>query len=256
MFWRFMDKQSPLYDEKLAAEYGNAVENIYVEADWFLDKALQKADKDTVIMVLSDHGFAPFRRSFNVNTWLRENGYIHLINPWEKDEEGLHLNTDWTRTKAYVYGMNSLYVNERNREREGIVSPGAEKENLLHEIARKLESYKDPQTGEHPIYKAALAREIYSGAHLDKAPDLVLGYNLGYRVSWETPLGKIPEEIITDNTEKWSGDHMSSPQVVPGILFMNRKIQAVSPALYDLTPTILKIFGIQKPDNMIGQAVL
>ena len=254
MFWRLMDKQHPMYDPKLAAEYGNTIENIYIEADKILDKALQKADKDTVLMVMSDHGFTSFRRSFNLNTWLKENGYHTLVSPWKPGEAGFD-NTDWARTKAYALGINSLYVNQKDREAEGIVNHGAEMDNLIYEIAHKLEEFTDPESGEKPIRKAYLSKEIYQGPYLNTAPDLVIGYNRGYRASWATPLGGIPENILEDNTQKWSGDHCMDPEVIPGILFTNKKIVSEAPALYDLTATILQVFGIEKPKDMIGTSI-
>ncbi len=255
MFWRLLDKSHPKYDEKLAREFGSTIENIYSRVDFLLDQAIQKADKDTVIMVLSDHGFASFRRSFNVNTWLKEAGYHKLINDWKQGEDGLFMNTDWSRTKAYAYGLNSLFINLKGREGEGLVHPN-EKESLTREIARKLEAYKDPKTGEHPILKAYTAQEAYQGPLVDQAPDIVLGYNRGYRVSWSSPMGSISKNIMEDNEEKWSGDHMASPEVVPGILLMNQKINNMSPALYDLTPTILKVFNIKPPSSMIGKSII
>ncbi|MCJ7582162.1 MAG: alkaline phosphatase family protein [Candidatus Aminicenantes bacterium] len=254
MFWRLIDKQHPMYDPKLAEEYGNTIENIYIEADKFLDKALQKTDKDTVLMVMSDHGFTSFRRSFNLNTWLKENGYHSLVNPWKPGIEGFD-NTNWERTQAYALGINSLYINQRGREAEGIVNRGAEMDNLIYEIARKLEEFTDPETGERPVLKAYLSKEIYQGPYVNNAPDLIIGYNRGYRASWATPLGGIPENILEDNTQKWSGDHCMDPEVIPGIILTNKKIVSETPALYDLTATILQVFGIEKPKDMIGTSI-
>ncbi|MGD9344828.1 MAG: alkaline phosphatase family protein [Candidatus Aminicenantes bacterium] len=256
MFWSHIDKSSPLYDPALAAKYGDTIRDIYVEADKILDKAIQKADKDTIIMVVSDHGFSPFRWSFNANTWLKENGYHALINPWKQGEDQLFMNSDWSRSKAYAFGLNGLYINERGREGEGIVSPGAEKENLLIEIARKLEQYVDPKTGEKPILRAYLSKEIYNGPYADQAPDIVMGFNRGYRISWSSPMGNFPKEIIVDNTEKWSGDHCVAPEIVPGIFLINRKMKANNPEFIDVTATILKIFGINKPADMRGTSVI
>ena len=255
MFWRLIDKEHPSYDPLLASKYGNTIENIYIESDKILAKAMEKADKNTILMVMSDHGFTPFRRSFNLNTWLKESGYLSLINEWKQGEEMLFLNTDWSRTKAYALGLNSLYINERGREAEGTISPGAEKENLIREIAHKLENFKDPKTGERPVFRAYVAKDVYHGLYVEQAPEIIVGYNSGYRCSWGTPLGRIPKVLIEDNKQKWSGDHCISPEVAPGILFINQKIKADSPALYDLTPTILKIFGIDKPKEMIGKPI-
>ncbi len=255
MFWRLIDKEHPIYEPTLASKYGESIEKVYREMDKLLEKALKKADKDTVVLVMSDHGFTPFRRGLNLNTWLKEKGYLSLINEWKQGEEAFFLNTDWSRTRAYAIGLNGLYINQRGREAEGVVSPGREKEALVREIAQELENLKDPKTGNRVVLHAYVAKDVYTGPYVDEAPDIIVGYNRGYRVSWASPLGRIPKEVLEDNTEKWSGDHCMAPDVIPGILFSNRKIKTESPALYDLTPTVLQIFGIQKPKEMIGASI-
>jgi predicted AlkP superfamily phosphohydrolase/phosphomutase len=98
--------------------------------------------------------------------------------------------------------------------------------------------------------------DIYPGADAGKVPDLVVGYNKGYRASWETALGKFPREILRDNTEKWSGDHLIAADWVPGIILSNRKVVATKPSLLDIAPTVLAEFGITKPDDMKGSGLL
>lgn len=256
MFWRLIDRDHPQYNPDLAERFGKVIEGIYIQADRILGRALKKIDKSTTLLVMSDHGFTSFRRSFNLNTWLKESGFHSLINPWKQGQDPLFLNTDWSRTKAYAMGLNGLYINQRNREAEGIVPAGAEKKNLIHDIARKLEAFIDPETGERPVLKAYIARDIYTGPHVEEAPDIIVGYNRNYRASWGTPLGRVPRKIIEDNTEKWSGDHCMDPSIIPGILFANRKVRAEAPALHDLTPTLLSLFGIAKPQDMVGDSIL
>ncbi len=256
IFWRHIDRQHPLHDPCLAARFQNSILDVYQEADRMLDKAMQKADRDTVIIVLSDHGFAPFRRAFSVNTWLLENGYHSLIDRRRQGEDMLFMNTDWSRTKAYNYGLNGLYINQRGREAEGTVAPGAETDNLVREIARGLERYTDPVTGERPVKNAFIAKDIYRGPLAAQAPDIIVGFNRGYRISWESPSGRLLPEVVSDNTAKWSGDHCVAPDVVPGVFFINRPIPASGPRFHDITPTILKLFGIDPPENMTGISIL
>lgn len=246
MFWRTMDPKHPAYDS--GTKLREVIENAYIEMDGILDQILEKVDENTTIIVLSDHGFAPFYRAFNLNTWLSNEGYVAL----EDEEEGeFFQNVNWSESRAYGVGFNGLYVNLIGREREGIVD-NKDKDALLDELSVKLLEIRDPSNGEQVISRVYRAEEVYSGPYLKDAPDLVVGYNSGYRASWETVLGSFPKEILRDNTEKWSGDHLMEAQLVPGVLLSNKKIPVQDPALYDLAPTILSVFGISKQDGMIG----
>ena len=256
MFWRLIDPQHPAYDAGLAAKYGNVIENIYVEMDRVLDRTMDRVGPDTTIIVMSDHGFNPFRRGFNLNTWLKESGYHKLVDDRRQADTSLFENTDWSRSRAYGIGLNGLYINQSGREKQGIVAAGAEADNLVREIARKLEEVVDPATGEKALHKAYIAKDVYQGPYVDQAPDIVLGFNRGIRISWQSPLGSFPRDIFENNTQKWSGDHMSAAEVIPGILLANREIVSDSPALFDLTATILSAFGIASTEGMIGKNVL
>jgi predicted AlkP superfamily phosphohydrolase/phosphomutase len=248
MFWRTMDPDHPAHDPK--TRHAMVIENSYRRMDAILKTALKWVDTRTTLIVLSDHGFAPFYRAFNLNTWLKNEGYMYTVDGRENE---LFQNVDWTNTLAYGLGFNGLYLNQRGREKTGVVQGGKEKESLLNEISQKLITLRDPKTGKQVVSKVYKADEIYSGPFIENAPDLIVGYNRGYRASWESVLGKFNVEILRDNTEKWSGDHLIEAQLVPGILVTNKKITSSHPALYDLAPTILAEFGIPKEEQMIGQ---
>src|SRR5208337_344982 len=134
-------------------------------------------DRATVI-VMSDHGFANFGRQFNLNSWLRDQGYLG-----PRDCTSIMADVDWTQTRAYGLGINGLYLNLRERERDGIVDP-ARKAALLHELATRLEAVRD--NGRRVVRRVYRADQIYSGDATALAPDLVLGYQRGYRASWAT----------------------------------------------------------------------
>jgi bisphosphoglycerate-independent phosphoglycerate mutase (AlkP superfamily) len=88
---------------------------------------------------------------------------------------------------------------------------------------------------------------------VDEAPDLVVGFAAGYRASWTTALGGIPESLFEDNVKKWGGDHIIDPSLVPGVLFMNRPFDGGAARLADLAPTILQALGVEKPPIMEGK---
>jgi predicted AlkP superfamily phosphohydrolase/phosphomutase len=253
MYWRTLDPQHPAYTPELGEKYGNVIPGFYQAMDKALGMALDKMDDNTIIIIVSDHGFTSFRRAFHLNSWLKENGYVTLIDEWRQGEVELFLNVDWSATRAYGLGINGLYINQVGRERYGIVQPGQEKDALLDELVEKLEQVIDPETGERVISKVYKTKDCYQGSEVENAPDLIIGYNKGYRASWQTTLGKFPKEFFEDNTDKWSGDHCMDMALIPGILFCSEKVALEQPALYDIAPTILKIYGIEIPKEMVGR---
>jgi len=250
MFWRAMDPKHPLYVP--GSQYAHVIEETYKNMDMILGKALERLDSQTTLMVMSDHGFAPFYRAFNLNTWLREEGYIKMMDSSAKDDAEFFANVNWGETKAYGLGINGLYINLKGREPRGIVEPGTERDSLMDEIARKLQAVRDPKTGEQVIHRVYKAEDVYTGSALREAPDLIIGYSRDYRVSWESVLGKFSQTLFEDNRDKWSGDHAMAAELVPGVIVVNKKIKSSHPALYDLAPTILKEFGISKGEGMVG----
>jgi len=254
MMWRLTDPSHPAYDAALAAQYGTALEQFYQQLDQVLGEVLAKIDSDTTLLVLSDHGFAPYRRSFNLNTWLLQNGYITLKAGSAPDANEPFAELDWSHTRAYGLGLNGLYVNMRGREREGIVE-SAQADALLREIRQKLMDIHDPKDNSQAITRVDLASEVYQGPYARTGPDALVGYNRGYRAGWKTILGAFPVDVFEDNANPWSGDHCMDYTKVPGVLLSNRKIDAHTPALTDITPTILAEFGIAKTKEMMGQSV-
>ncbi|MCK4547817.1 MAG: alkaline phosphatase family protein [Candidatus Eisenbacteria sp.] len=258
MFGRFMDPGHPLNYPDEFEKYGDVIPHYYTRMDSVLGYALDRVGEGTTVMVLSDHGFTSYRRSFHLNTWLYENGYIQLRDKRKKSSGEFFVNVDWRKTRAYALGINCLYLNLKGREGYGIVKPGYEADQLLAELVEKLEAITDPKTGEQAILRVYRSSEVYSGDAIESAPDLVVGYNAGYRASWETALGKIPNPekgFFGDNLKKWSGDHCMAAEIIPGVLFTNKPLRIPDPSLVDLAPTILNEFGIEKTPEMIGRNV-
>lgn len=254
MFWKMIDPEHPAYDPQEAERFAPVIESIYRELDAVVGKAMERADANTTLMVMSDHGFAPFRRAVHLNTWLKEQGYITLLDESKQAESEFFQNVDWSKTRAYGVGFNGLYVNLRGREAYGTVSR-RDKEALMRELTERLLAMRDPRDGAPVVLEVYRGREIYSGAYVHDAPDLVVGYNRGYRASWETTIGNFQEAWIEDNMDPWSGDHCMAAHLVPGVILTNKPVQAAAPRLYDLAPTILAEFGIEKLPEMVGHPI-
>jgi predicted AlkP superfamily phosphohydrolase/phosphomutase len=105
------------------------------------------------------------------------------------------------------------------------------------------------------ITRVDLAEKVYSGGAMEFAPDMIVGYNRGYRVGWGSVLGDVTSTILDDNTEPWSGDHCMDHTLVPGVLLSNRKILDPEPSVTDIAPTILVEFGISPPPAMRGHDI-
>ena len=256
VFWRTRDLQHPAYTAELAAAHGDFIPELYAKIDRAVGQALGQVDDRTLLLVMSDHGFTSFRRQFNLNSWLMDNGYVRPKNRATRGATSFLLDVDWSETRAYGLGINSLYLNRAGREAKGIVTAGRQADELMQELITRLKNVRDPVNGEQVVANVYRAEEIYEGPYLEDAPDLIVAYNDNYRASWDTVLGGFPKEHLLDNTDVWSGDHCVDSRLVPGVLLSNRPLQLDDPDLTDLAPTILSGFGVNVPDAMTGRNLL
>jgi predicted AlkP superfamily phosphohydrolase/phosphomutase len=243
MFWRYTDPEHPLYEKNAKPEYKQMIQTWYEKMDSILGDVMSRITEEDTIIALSDHGFDSFSRTVHINSWLRENGYLKLKDKDSESGKELFLDVDWPKTKAYSLGFGAIYINQSSREKQGIVKQGSEANSLKEEIASKLKKWIDKEKNKPVISNVYFKEDIFWGEHLDKTPDLYIGFNIGYRASWQTALGASPKELIEDNLKKWSGSHLFDPELVPGVIFLNQKITKKDPSIYDITPTILKAIG-------------
>ena len=254
MLWRYHDPEHPGSVDD--AELRDKMMRLYQGIDDALGHVMRSVDDKTTIIVMSDHGFAPFYWGVNLNSWLVEKGYVKLKDPKSKEKHRLYQNVDWSNTTAYALGLNGIYANLLGREKYGIVYPGKEHEALLDRLEADLLVMRDPHRDRQPVTLVARPRRDFQGPYRASGADLIVGYNWGYRSSWESPLGEFPENIIVENHNAWSGDHSIDHRLVPGVLITNQRIKLEKPALYDLTVAVLDEFNVKKLPEMIGQDCL
>ncbi|MCP5049636.1 MAG: nucleotide pyrophosphatase [bacterium] len=253
MFWRYLkDSGSPADKLSDNPEVTDAIYKMYLRMDEFMGRLTPQIKKDDLLMVVSDHGFNSFNREFHLNTWLHKEGYL-VLKDGKTTSGKWYADVDWSKSRAYGQGLNGLYLNLKGREKHGIVKPGKEEEALKEEIKQKLLKVVDEEKGEKAIKLAFKREERYRGPYTRNAPDIVIGYTVGYRVSWESAVNYVGENVFTDNLRLWSGDHAFTREDVPGILFSNQDIQQKDPSLADISPTILKAFGIKPPSFIDGR---
>jgi hypothetical protein len=162
------------------------------------------------LIVMSDHGFSAFDRAVNLNTWLLQQGLLSVDSA---------RNIDWPNTKAYAVGLNSLYLTGADRD----------------DLRTRLLSLRDPENGRAVVETLTDIRA---------APHLIVGYAPGYRASWETGLGEVPDQVFETNTDAWIADHCINAADVPGVLFTSQTPAPGEQSLKTLSAFILKLFGI------------
>jgi predicted AlkP superfamily phosphohydrolase/phosphomutase len=233
--------------------YENTLRDLYIQMDELVGRIMSRIDPATTLMVLSDHGFKPFRRAVELNRWLQQNGY--LAERADATTPDLLQRVDWSQTRAYAVGFGGIYLNLAGREARGIVRRD-EAAPLKREIAEKLKALYDPKHERSPVAEVYDRRTSYSGPYVADAPDLIVGFTPGYRVAWETVTGGFGESVVSDNERPWGGDHNMNPPQVPGILFCNRPIDTDSPDITDIAPTVLDLFGVPIPGYMDGRPIM
>jgi predicted AlkP superfamily phosphohydrolase/phosphomutase len=254
-FWRDIDEHHLARPAPDVCQKRHVIDDLYRRMDDLVGRTLAQCNrKDTLLLVISDHGFGPFRRGVDLNRWLELNGYLKLHEQGRNDE---HLvGVDWSQTRAFAIGLSGIYTNLKGKYAQGIVDPGAEADRLREEIVERLTNLVDPENGASAVKRVYVSAKFYKGPYRENGPDLIVGYQRGYRVSWETAIGRTTQDIFHSNTKAWSGDHCVDVSLVPGILFSNRPIESENPRLIDIGPTVLSQFGVPVPEYMDGRPLV
>jgi len=225
MFFRHLNKNN---------QFQKIIPELYQKMDSFAGEVIKRIDKNTLLIFLSDHGFARFDWEINLNSWLRNKNFLQLNSGTTSKE--LYNNVDWNKTKAYAAGFNSIYLNKKGREQKGIVK---EKTNLIKKIKKQLKkfTYKNK-----PVVKNVYSKKDLKIKPAVDSPDLIVGYYKGFRASWETAVGAVPEKTIKKRQQKWSGDHLFDADEVPGVLFSNHNLSLKNPFIGDIIWKIIERF--------------
>ena len=251
MLYREADPTDPLRSKDTADDLTNAMRDTYRQIDEQVGKVMSAVGENTAIVVMSDHGFSSFRRQVHLNRWLEQHGYLRLTDSFNREKYEWLQGIDWSATRAFAIGLNSLYLNVRGREKRGIVSPKL-RAALAAKLAQELAGWTD-DNGQKVVTQVTLREQAYHGPFVDAAPDIIVGYAPGYRASWDTTTGKVPSTLIAPNIDEWSGDHCIDSRAVPGVLLSNRPLRARSGGLADLTVSVLGYFGVAPGPGMTGK---
>jgi predicted AlkP superfamily phosphohydrolase/phosphomutase len=214
------------------------IESWYMKLDALLGKVQERTQaddkRDAKILVVSDHGFTEFNYKVHLNRWLIDKGYLVLKS---SVEQGKLEDVDWSQTRAYAIGLTSIFINLAGREGQGIVGE-SDAGSLLEDLKRELAGWEGPD-GRPVVHGVWRGDEVYEGSLTKFGPDLVVGFNAGYRASAQTGLGGWEAEALEPNRDHWGADHCMDPALVPGVLFSNVSLQELAHPSYEDFPELV-----------------
>ncbi len=160
---------------------------------------------------------------------------------------------DWANTRAYSIGyIGEVHVNLKGREPQGIVERGPRYERVRDAVIRDLRALKLPD-GSPLIEQIWKKEEIYHGAHLDDAPDILFfPKNLETIAFGDFEFGS--NKIIEPAYGVSSSHRMNGIVIATGATIAPRSTLH-TPRLIDLAPTILHLLDLPVPRDMDGRVL-
>ncbi len=255
-FWKYTDKEHRKYEKD--SKFKDTLKDFYKFVDKNLGELIELLDKDTTIIVLSDHGITRMHTRINLTDWLIKEGYMVLKTPLKEKTEFKPELVNWKNTKAFAIGAyeGQIFINKKNREPEGIVNE-EEYDYLISELSEKLKQIKGEKE-EKLNTKIFNKKQDFQGKYQEIAPDMIIYFDdLQYGCN-TTLVGN--ETLYSEQTARGSDDACHSRQ---GIFIMVNKgngnknknknlgeIEAI-----DVAPTILNQLGIKIPEDMKGKII-
>lgn len=200
-------------------------------------RALSGFRRDTLLLLVSGHGYGPLKKSLNLNAFLSARHFLALrkgktqttllrrvVSPLLRgmgirrepirnilDRFGLGRmaerageplsseigHIDWTRTRAFALTRTGIYLNVRGTDPRGILRPGPEARALGEEIIRSLLELVDPETCRPVIRDVRWREQLFDGPRLAELPHLIVS-------AWDPAYGMgdwrmpdRPEEVLS-----------------------------------------------------------
>lgn len=243
-YWKYMD------DYKQDENKRNSVLDVYKEVDKILGNIVDNLDQDTLLAVISDHGFTAAKCNFFIHKFLIDNNYMKLNDSLEsQNNNDWYLDkVEWESTKAYMptpgcYGIN---INLSGRQNKGIVSSN-EYDQICEEISLLLMDVKDQDNNN--VFKAVLPNDVvYYGDEFDQAPDLILIPN-----SYEMMVHHSLEASEHFGNPEQSGYHDPNGILILNGYMFREGISIEKFSVEDFLPTILYAMNLKIPNDIDGK---
>jgi predicted AlkP superfamily phosphohydrolase/phosphomutase len=156
---------------------------------------------------------------------------------------------DWKFTRAYASGLfGNLWINLKGREPCGVIEPGRDYESLRDELISGLGGMLHPSDGKPLVSLAARREELYWGAELDRAPDIVVAFR-DYEYITRGATEFLSTRLVSDVVVGHTGNHRRHGIVA---LFgaMAASGRVGDSGIMEIAPTILRLAGAPIPENL------
>jgi predicted AlkP superfamily phosphohydrolase/phosphomutase len=169
------------FEDSSAPHHGDFL-RLYSLIDEIVGDVAARLDDDTMLMMLSDHGFCTIKWEVNTNVWLQQEGFLKFQGRQPRSLEEID-----GRSEAYSLIPGRFYVNLKGREPRGSVAPGKQYDQVRCRLADRLLSLKDPNSGESVVERVEFRENLYGPGVAGVAPDVIAvaryGYDLKDRIS-------------------------------------------------------------------------
>nr|WP_315989055.1 alkaline phosphatase family protein [Desulforamulus aquiferis] len=151
----FLDFVTPEHSPGEYQRYREQIYKIYEISDNFVGEMLKHLEKDTAIIITSDHAGVPKSPQIRElprigDMWGINVGIMGELGYTKTKEVNGTLQIDWANTTAIAQRSTFIYINLKGRDPQGIVDP-ADYDRLVEKIIDDLYAYKDPHTGKRII---------------------------------------------------------------------------------------------------------
>lgn len=217
--------------------------DIYKKIDTFVGKIHERIDKNTLFILMSDHGFCRVKKQVYLNRWLENHEYLSYTTEAPTSISDI----DGKNTKAFCLDPGRLYINLGSRFPDGSVADhdyGRLRQQLKEELVDLR--LRDGSEEERVVDQVFFREEIYEGPHIKQAPDLVVLPHRGWDLK-----GSTTKNVLAD-IGPWTGMHTFDDAAC----FINRDINQTDLRIFDIAQTILNHFNVEKTAAMDGRCLI
>ena len=166
--------------------------DFYARIDKVIEHIVEKLPEDAPLMMLSDHGMGPIETAVNINTLLRQEGFLTNDNNLRKNYNNIK-----PESRAFAAEQTKIYLNTKDRFPNGTVTH-EQTENLQDELTDLLTGLC--YNGEKVVKTVYKKQDVFSGPETGSAPDLVVIPNTGFTFKTGLFKEKLFEEDFLSGT--------------------------------------------------------